>query len=222
METVIAIGVLAVLLTAFIAVFAPAAQGLRKAISVQEANRLAYTLERELVSLRGNDSDTYGTGFNKAYEWIVNSADTSRALLVYQYKGNPDQVRQDGTLAPFVGDGVAGQDFIVQPVVRTKDSPFLQEDMEALEGRIFTARLTQLVFDNGALIKGTPGQIVDPTPNDGDTAAGGGADGYPEATIAFAADFFLIPASDYNFIQNRLDGLNFTNPVFSRNLAVRR
>ena len=41
METVIAIGVLAVLLTAFLAVFTPAAQGIRKAISAEDADRLA-------------------------------------------------------------------------------------------------------------------------------------------------------------------------------------
>jgi len=47
METVIAIGVLAVLLTAFMAVFGPATRGVRRSINVQEADRLAATLEKE-------------------------------------------------------------------------------------------------------------------------------------------------------------------------------
>jgi prepilin-type N-terminal cleavage/methylation domain-containing protein len=70
METVIAIGVLALLLTAFLAVFGPATTGLRKAISVQEADRLAAALERELVTLRPGTSSDYKTGFDKAYQWI--------------------------------------------------------------------------------------------------------------------------------------------------------
>ena len=55
LETVIAIGVLAVLLTGFMIVFAPAAAGIRKSINVQEADRLASSLEQELVTLRTGD-----------------------------------------------------------------------------------------------------------------------------------------------------------------------
>ena len=49
METVIAIGVLALLLTAFLAVFGPATSGLRKAISIQEADRLAARIIQSLA-----------------------------------------------------------------------------------------------------------------------------------------------------------------------------
>ena len=44
MESVIAIGVVAILLTTFLAVFGPATQGIRRASSTQEADRLAATL----------------------------------------------------------------------------------------------------------------------------------------------------------------------------------
>ena len=44
LETVIAIGVLAVLLTAFMYAFGPAMSGIRRAINIQEADRLASTL----------------------------------------------------------------------------------------------------------------------------------------------------------------------------------
>ncbi len=40
MESVIAIGIVAILLTTFLAVFGPATQGIRRALSVQEADRL--------------------------------------------------------------------------------------------------------------------------------------------------------------------------------------
>ena len=48
METVIAIGVVAVLLTTFLAVFGPASSSIRRVLSAQEAGRLTTTLEREL------------------------------------------------------------------------------------------------------------------------------------------------------------------------------
>ncbi len=219
METVIAIGVLAVLLTAFLAVFTPAAQGIRKAISAQEADRLAFTLERELVTLRDSDSD-FATGFDKAYEWIASSNNSAEALLIYQYRGNPSQIRSDGTMEPYTDiDGVAGSDFVVQPVVRRKNAgAVVEEDLKALEGRVYTVKLTQLVFKNGQLERGTEGKIDDPV---GDTTVSG-PDDYPEAYIAFAAEFYLVPNASYAYIQNRLNLDELKNPIFTRNLAVRR
>lgn len=226
METVIAIGVLAVLLTAFLAVFTPATRNIRNAISAQEADRLAFALERELVTVRDGDGD-FSTGFDKAYEWIESSHDSDTTLLIYQYRGDPARIRADGTMEPFPGaEGVAGSDFIVQPVVRRKDAgTALEDDLRALEGRVYAVRMTQLVFDSdGELVRGTPGSITDPTPNDGGgaEAGGGGADGYPEAYIAFAAEFFLVPNTSYTYISTKFDLNELENPIFTRNLAVRR
>lgn len=226
METVIAIGVLAVLLTAFLAVFTPAAQGIRRAISVQEADRLAYALETELVTLR--DEGDYDTGFEKAFEWIRDSSEDDNNLIIYQYRGAVgESPRSDGTLPPYrpVGDdpGISGQDFIVQPMVRRRGDNSLADDLEALEGRIYTARLTQLVMDGGELTMGEEGEIEDPMPGDDDP--GGpytNAEDYPEAVIPFVAEFFLLPASSFDYIKERLDQEELEHPVFTRNLAVRR
>ncbi len=69
LETVIAIGVLAVLLTGFMVVFAPAADGIRKSINVQQADRMASALEQELVTLaqRLKTTADIKTGFDKAF-----------------------------------------------------------------------------------------------------------------------------------------------------------
>jgi prepilin-type N-terminal cleavage/methylation domain-containing protein len=226
METVIAIGVLALLLTAVLAVFGPATSGLRKAISIQEADRLSAALERELVTLRpGGNAGAYRTGFEKAYEWIKSAPDPGSAVLLYQYRGNPSQLRPDGSMEPYIDNaGVAGRDFIVQPAVRRRDDLLLLEDLAALDGRIFTVKLTQLVFNGGELSRGTVGEIADPTPGDGDAAGGVGADGYPEAVIAFAAEFFIVPNSSTDYVKpgGRFDPTKLTRPIFTRNLAVRR
>ncbi len=225
METVIAIGVLALLLTAFLAVFGPATTGLRKAISVQEADRLAAALERELVTKRPGNDDEYKTGFDKAYEWIKAAPDSENAILLYQYRGDPTQLRSDGSMEPYAqGGGVAGKDFIVQPAVRQRGDGLLLEDLKSLDGRIFTVQLTQLVFSGGQLTRGEAGQISDPTPDDGDTAGGSGSDGYPEAVIAFASEFFIVPNSSLDYVKpgGKFNPENLTKPIFTRNLAVRR
>jgi prepilin-type N-terminal cleavage/methylation domain-containing protein len=226
METVIAIGVLALLLTAFLAVFGPATTGLRKAISVQEADRLAAALERELVTLRpGGSGDTYTTGFDKAYKWIEEVSGGSETVMLYQYRGTPNSLRQDGTMEPFTAaGGVAGKDFVVQPMVRKRTDSLLLEDLKALDGRIFAAKLTQLEFDNGQLKKREGGGINPDPNNTGESLGGTGSDAYVEAVIAFAAEFFIVPNSAPDYVKpgGKFDPNNLTKPVFTRNLAVRR
>ncbi len=225
METVIAIGVLALLLTAFLAVFGPATGNLRKAISIQEADRLSAALERELVTKRPGGTGNYSTGFDKAYEWIKAAPDSGNAILLYQYRGDPSQLRADGTMEPYTENGgVAGKDFIVQPAVRQRGDELLLEDLAALDGRIFTVKLTQLVFSGGQLTRGEAGQITDPTPDDGDPAGAADSSGYPEAVIAFAAEFFIVPNSAVDYVKpgGKFNPANLTKPIFTRNLAVRR
>lgn len=220
METVIAIGVLALLLTGFLAVFAPATAGIRKAISVQEADRLAFALEKELVNLRDPSSSDYDNGFDKAYQWIEGSTNDNEAVLVYQYRAQVGgSLRADGTQTPYTGSGgEAGQDFVIQPIARQKGDQELENDLRALEGRVYLARMTQLVFNNGELVQGDPGEIV--APSDGGASAD--SESYPEAYIAFAAEFHLLPNSSFNYINSRFNLADLKQPMFVRNLAVRR
>ena len=229
LETVIAIGVLAVLLTGFMIVFAPAAAGIKKAINVQDADRLASTLEQELVVLRGtSETAEYKTGFGKAFEWLKNSNGANDALLIYQYRGSLTSLRPDGTPDPVVtvNDKLPGKDYMVLTMVRrNKDAALFKEDLKAVEGGVFLVKCTQLVFDTGAtggLKEGTAGTIKDPKTG----TAAASSDVYPEAVIAFAAEFYSVPSkSAAYFGTGGKFGTFFTkanSPVFTRNLAVRR
>lgn len=224
LETVIAIGVLSVLLTGFMVVFAPAAAGIKKSINVQVADRLASTMEEELVTLRGSTQNSeYKTGFGKAFEWIKSANKANEALLIYQYRGSVATLRSDdGTPEPIVvvDDKLPGKDYIVQTMVRQKSDPKFLEDLRAVEGGVFLVKPTQLVFNSGELKAGTAGTIKDPkTGTAADTA-----DLYPEAVIAFSAEFFSVPAKSKGYFAGKFSDY-FTkakNPVFTRNLAVRR
>ena len=225
LETVIAIGVLAVLLTGFMVVFTPAAEGIRKSINIQQADRLASTLEQELVTLRAPEVGSLKTGFNKSFEWIKDSSNQANALLVYQYRGEAaGAARTDGTPRPVIGtsDKLPGKDYIVVPMVRRKSDRNFIDDLKAVEGAVYLVKCTQLVFNAGELRLGTPGTIKDP--KDGGVATGT-SDLYPEAVIAFAADFHQLPAKTEAYFNGTAFTTRFTNarnPVFTRNLAVRR
>lgn len=227
LETVIAIGVLAVLLTGFMVVFAPAAAGIRKSINVQEADRLASTIEQELVTARAGE--TFKTGFEKAFSWIQGSNSATDAILVYQYRGRlGGTARNDGTPEPVpsIQGKLPGEDYVVMPMARRSSDTKFKDDLAAVEGGVYLVKCTQLVFSTaagGGLVLGTAGKIADPK---GAAATGvANADSYPEAVIAFSADFYTLSSKSPSFFS----GAPFTtafgkakSPVFTRNLAVRR
>lgn len=225
METVIAIGVLVVLLTGFLAVFTPATLGIRRSISSQQANRLTTTLERELVTLRtGQSPTTAKTGFDKAFDWIQKSNTAATAVLVYQYRGDTSTLRADGTPQPL--DNISGQpgtDYIIQSMARRIDDPLLPDDLEAIDGAIFYVKTRQLVYSGNEMILGQAGEIRNPNKIDDPIIAT--PDTYPAAVIAFSAEFYSLPTKSEDFIKGPGFTKRFTNaknPVFTRNLAIRR
>lgn len=244
-ETVIAMGIITIMITAFLAAFGPAVKGIRKSISSKEASRLATTLEYELSILRFNEESSggsnYTTSFEKSFEWIKESGDTDRdhMVLLYQYRGDPDKSpNDDGTLVPFTGDdGVPGVDYVLQSVVRRMTSDEIKIELQpgVVEGRVFYVRMVQLVFDQGELKvageDGTPGglgEIIDPKePRENVTDYLS----YPEATITFQARFYVMQSSLYAYINGafKLDDSNndghpdaVGKPIFVRNMAARR
>lgn len=234
LETVIAIGVLAVLLTGFMVVFAPAAAGIRQSINVEQADRLATALEKEMGTFRRGDEAglTSGkasyTGFDKAFDWLLKSGRVGDAILVYQYRGRLANLRADGTPEPEtdVRGKLPGEDYILVPMARRRSDSRFAQDLAAVEGGVYLVRCTQLGFFGAAgagLTSGTIGQIRDPKGTAGSTFTD--PDQFPEAVVAFSADFYMLPSKSEGYFSSAAFNTLFTNarrPVFTRNLAVRR
>jgi prepilin-type N-terminal cleavage/methylation domain-containing protein len=225
METVIAILVLAILLTGFLTVFTPAAQGIKKSISTQQADRLASTLVRDMSRLYEGETNTHPTGFDKAFNWIKNGDQPANAIFVYQYRANrASSPRTDGTLAPMDKiQGKPGIDYIVQSVARRANDTLLAADLEALVGPIFYVKMTQLVVENNQLELGTPGQISNPA-GEIPAIANLPAD-YKDAVITFSTTFHRVPSAAHAYLTGPAFAKKFDSeakPIFTRNLAVRR
>jgi len=227
LETVIAIGVLAVLLSGFLVVFAPAAAGIRQSINSQQADRLASALEEEMATLRPGETFTPAakTSFDKAFNWLLRSDSRNDAILVYQYRGKVGALRQDGTPNPEPNiDGKSpGTDFTLVPMARRLSDSEFRNDLQAIDGSVYLIKPTQLIFTGTDGMKlGKRGEIVDPKL--------GGAkltnpDTYPDAVVAFAAEFHIMPSKDISYFNGAAFTRKFSevkNPVFTRNLAVRR
>lgn len=223
-ETVIAMGILVVLITGFMAVFAPAAKSIKKTISIDEASRLQASLEMELTTIReGTERQKYRQGaFQKTFEWIAQSEERGSAIIVYKYRALPGQTRPDGTLEPAPRElGISGRDFIVKPMVRRVSDPLLADDLAVVEGRAFFVKLRQLVYEGGGLrVSDEVGKVVDPSRPSADLASR--PDLYPDAMVAFEAEYYDLPTTSIDYLNNTFDPANFTRPIFARNLAVMR
>lgn len=229
-ETVIAIGVVAVLLSGFLIVFAPAAAGIKDSINSKSATRLTNTLEQELVSLRGaTQSATYATGFDKAYDYIRQSAgvDPENALIVYQYRASLTRVRGDGTPEPFDesvdGEPVPGSNFVVRNMMRRKGDAEFTNDIPVMEGPAYLVKCTQMLLNEttGQMELATPGQLAN---SDQPLTDVSDPDNYTHAVVTFVADFYSLPSRGAGFFSSQFDTLfpTVSRPMFSRNLAVRR
>lgn len=254
METVIAIGVLSVLLTGFLIVFIPAADGIKKSISAQDADRLVAAIEQELVTTRPGATPTTNTltGFDRARARIKYSTgpiisnqdqyaatNTQDALLAYQYRGDPSNPRaSDRSPAPVKATtGKAGDGYVLVPMMRRKSNADFLLDLPAVEGPVFLVKCVQMVHvpdANGqfalqplpapAPSNKTRGKIYDPSPNSADTEIGD-SDNYPDAVIAFAAEFYPCPSKAEGFFSgNAFQSFHqrAVKPTFTRNLAIRR
>ena len=247
-ETVIAMGIITIMITAFLAAFGPAVKGVRKSISAKEASRLASTLEYEMSVLRQNEQSSgtaaepgkYRTAFEKGFNWIKDSNGTSNddLVLIYQYKGDPSSPRTDGsgTLNPIstnkVSESIPGVDFVLQSVVRRlrdSDAEVRAELVPGIvEGRVFVVRMTQLIYDaDGELVESKkPEEILDPHGSNATTTY----ENYPEAVIAFRARYYVLKSSLYQYVKNvplRDVGSDGTpralgKAIFTRNMAIRR
>ena len=224
-ETVIALGILVVLITGFMAVFGPAARTIKKTLSTDEASRLQATLQLELQIIRdGRERQQFQNDpFRKALQWISQSEQTGETIIIYKYRAQPGQVRRDGTLepAPREPGQIAGSNFIVQPMVRRLSDLLFQEDIQSVEGRVFFVKLRQMVYEGeGLRVSDEPGRITDPNIPGQDYAQS--PQDYPEATVVFQAEYFNLPTTKLQYLENSFDPANFTRPIFSRNLSVSR
>ena len=163
-----------------------------------------------------------GDPFQKAIDWIAQSEQQGETVIIYKYRGIPGQFRNDGTLEPADRTlAIAGRDFLVQPMVRRLSDPLFEEDLQGVEGRVFFVKLRQLVFEGrGLRVSEEPGSITDPNVPGQDFAQS--PETYPEAVIAFEAEYYSLPTTTFAYLSGAFDPNNFTRPIFSRNLVVRR
>ncbi len=230
-EVAIAMGMMAVMISSFMVVFGPSIKGIDKSLSAKEADRLTNALELELNVLR--NGETYATTFDKSFWWIKQSTQNSKnPVLIYQYRGNPNSVRTDGTLNPYpynaTNPGIPGVNYVIQTSVRRLNDTFHNSKIQAelapgvLEGKVYYARLTQLRYDtSGEMVPTTAeNNITKLQPTHANTATP--ANYTYDAVLPFRARFYEVKPALWSYINNTWSVADVGNPVITKNMAVMR
>lgn len=97
-EVVLAIGVVAVLIVVFMAMFIPARRTVQSALTIREADRIVHALTAELGELRNSEraasnarkssSSKYVSAFDKAFYWMQFTSRPATTILVYNYRAD--------------------------------------------------------------------------------------------------------------------------------------
>ena len=239
-EVAIAMGMVAVMISSFMVVFGPALEGIDKSLSAKEADRLTNALELELSVLRNGEVDNnpatidkYATSFEKAFLWIKRSTlDDKNPVLIYQYRGNPNSVRTDGTLNPYpynaANPGIPGVNYVIQTSVRRLNDTFHTSKIQAelapgvLEGKVYYARLTQLRYDTSGKMVPTTSEnnITKLQPTHDNTATP--ANYTDDAVLPFRARFYEVKPPLWSYINATWSVADVGNPVITKNMAVMR
>lgn len=249
-EVVLAIGVVAVLIVVFMAMFIPARRTVQAALTIREADRVVHALTAELGELRNSERAApgarkssrgrYVSAFDKAFYWMQATSKPAATILVYNYRADLTKtVRKDGSPQPWLEDGgsIPGQNTAVVTGVCLADNKVRWEDFKALVGPVFAVRMTQLVVERidsnayGYKLAPKYGMIYNPY-NRGKVITepslyvysperGGGLNLPWGAEVLYQAEFFQLLNTDPERLQH-MTWENLKSPIFTRNLAFRR
>ena len=249
-EVVLAIGVVAVLIVVFMAMFIPARRTVQSALTIREADRIVHALTAELGELRNSEraasnarkssSSKYVSAFDKAFYWMQFTSRPATTILVYNYRADLTKgARKDGTPQPWLEDGgsIPGKNTAVVTGVCLANNKERWDDFKALVGPVFAVRVTQLVVERmdsssyGYKLAPKYGTIYNPY-NRGKVIKepslyvytpekGGGLNLPWGAEVLYQAEFFQLLNTDPERLQH-LTWENLKTPVFTRNLAFRR
>lgn len=234
METILAIGLIAMLLGIFLTLFLPAKDMIRAAIAREESDRIISVLNAEMITLRPNEqagasatksSDKkFISGFDKGFNWFKRTASPSTTIVIFTYRADLSKApRTDGSYpAVKVGkDLPAGSTALISMACPISDAMH-RDDMLYAVGPVFMVRMTQLIEQNNGTFKLAPkpgiikeAQTPESYISNKDSKEAWGS------VIFFKADFYIMsPPNPLRYKKMSWDKM--ARPIFTTNMSLRR
>lgn len=234
METLLAIGIIAMLLGIFLTLFLPAKDMIRAALAREESERITSVLRSEMTTMRQNEipsaSSTKSTdkkfisGFDKAFNWIQRSTRPGTTIVIFSYRADLSKpTRVDGSFpAVKVGRNTPAGSTALISMACPIDEALHREDIMHAVGSVFLVRMTQLVEqkDGSFKLAKSPGRIEAAKTADS-FVSGSNEDIAWGGVLFFQADFYLMSPPDPARYK-KMSWAKMPRPIFSTNMSVRR
>lgn len=233
METLLAIALVAMLVSIFLTVFVPARGLIQQSLTKQEADRLVSILRAEMNTVRANEQSLnqqesapgqYITAFDKGFYWILSSTKPDTSIVIFSYRADTSKPRnEDGTYPSIPANkSVPGQDTFITSIACPMNSSIHKKDIMNAVGPVFLVKLTQIEPSASGEYKlaSSPG-VISSASSPNKFFSQEGAEWEWGGAIFCRADFYLMtslnPASYRKRPWSRMG-----RPVFSANFSFRR
>lgn len=234
METLLAIGMVGVLLSIFLTIFVPARGMVQQALARQDAERISGILRAELSTIRADEqapasataaSDgQYLNTFDKGFFWLLRTKTPGNTIVIYSYRGDTTKpARADGT-PPIVppSRNIPGMGNQLVTLACPIDDPLHKDQIKRAVGPVYMVRMTQITEKgNGEYeLAGQPGSINGANSPDKFVSSPDEKNGWGGA-VFYRADFYLMsPPNPARYRGKPWKRLG--RPLFSVNMSFRR
>lgn len=230
METLLALALVATLVSIFLVVFVPARGMVQKSLAQQDAERLIGVLRSELRTIRNDERTTgkssenqYRTTFDKGFYWLKKTKNPDTAIIIFSYREdlskNPDS-DGDGTRPSIPAkESVPGETSNLITIACPVDDKVHTKHIRDAVGPVYVVRMTQLEFKRGEW-KATdkPGVISGfNSPEDYLEKCSEFEIGGP--TLFFKAEFFMLSAPNPALLKNKR-WKRLGQPIFSSVMSI--
>lgn len=234
MTTLVAIGVIAVLMSIFMLVFVPARDQIRASLAKEDVDRISAILRSEMITLRKNErvsssstasTDTkYISGFDKAFYWFLRSKKPSTSIVIFSYRADLSRsARADGSFPPIdATKNVPASNSELVTMACPMDDKLHTKAIRNAVGPVFLVKMTQCrQKDNGKFVLANkPGIIAGAERPSSYVSSPNAQPGYG-AVVFYRADFYIMKPSDPSRYK-RVSWVKMGRPVFSVNLSFSR
>lgn len=222
METLLAMALVATLVSIFLVVFVPARGMVQKSLAQQDADRLVGVLKAEMKTIRNDErsttkasADKYTNGFDKGFYWLKKTNSPDSAIVIFSYREDlTKEPQKDGTRPSIpASKSVPGETSNLVTIACPIDDKIHRKHIRDAVGPVFVVSMTHLEFRNGEYkAANKPGTISAGSPeeylqNCVNHEAGG-------ASITYRADFYMLTSPNPNIVKNK-KWSRLGRPIFS-------
>ena len=220
METLLALALVATLVSIFLVVFVPARGIVNKSLAQQDCDRLIGVLKTEMKTIRADEQGEFKTPFHKAFNWIGRTRKPDSSIIIFSYREDLEkQPGPDGTRpAISARESVPGVNSNLVTIACPIDDPVHEKHIRDAVGPVFLVSMTPLEFSGGEWkANGKPG-VMNGAGSPEEYIRGCSQRPIGGAAIFYRADFYMLSTPNPNIVKNKNWG-KLGKPVFSTNMS---